>query len=148
METSSGTTLVCPDCATFNRVPRARLAEAPRCGVCHKPLFNAQPLAVDEARLARHVAHDGVPVLVDIWAAWCGPCRMMAPQFAQAATLLEPRVRLLKLDADTASATMARYGIRSVPALLLFSGGGLVAQQAGVMSAGQIAQWVHQYLFQ
>ena len=138
-------TLVCPDCAALNRVPEARLAEAPRCGACHKPLFSGQPLAVDEAKLARHVAHDGVPVLVDVWAAWCGPCRMMAPQFAQAAMLLEPRVRLLKLDADTAPETMARHGIRSIPALLLFSGGRLVAQQAGAMSAGQIAQWVRQH---
>jgi thioredoxin 2 len=145
-ENMSGITLVCPDCAALNRVPEERLADAPRCGACHKPLFSAQPLAVDEARLAKHVTHDGIPVLVDVWANWCGPCRTMAPQFAQAATLLEPRVRLLKLDADAAPQTMSRYGIRSIPSLLLFSSGRLVAQQAGAMAAGQIAQWVNQSL--
>ncbi len=142
----TGVTLVCPACAALNRVPQERLGDSPRCGVCHKPLFTGQPLAVDESQLARHTAHDGVPVLVDVWAVWCGPCRTMAPQFAQAAAMLEPRLRLLKLDADTAPQTMARHGIRSIPSLLLFSGGKLIAQQAGAMTAGQIAQWVRQHL--
>lgn len=138
-------TLVCPACAALNRVPAARLAQAPRCGVCHKPLFSGEPLAVDEAGLARHVA-DGVPVLVDVWAAWCGPCRAMAPQFAQAAQGLEPHVRLLKLDADAAPQSMTRYGIKSIPTLLLFAGGQLRAQQAGAMSAAQIGQWLRTQL--
>ncbi|MCB5944032.1 thioredoxin domain-containing protein [Acidocella sp. KAb 2-4] len=139
-------TLVCPACGTLNRVPAAKLADGPICGACRKKLFTGQPQAVDEAGLARHVAHDGIPVLVDVWANWCGPCRAMAPQFAQTAALLEPRARLLKLDADTAPETMARYGIRSIPTLMLFSGGKLAAQQAGAMAAAQIVQWTRPFL--
>lgn len=140
----TGITLVCPACAALNRVPQQRLGEAPRCGVCHKPLFSGIPLAVDEAGLARHMRHDGIPLLVDVWANWCGPCRAMAPQFQQAAAQLEPHMRLLKLDADTASETMSRHGISSIPTLLLFAGGQLKARQAGAMSAPQIVQWARQ----
>ncbi len=138
-------TLVCPACGTLNRVPEARLGGGPRCGACKSALFTGTPASVDEAQFARHVAHDGVPVLVDVWAAWCGPCRAMAPQFAATARMLEPRARLLKLDADNAPGVMARYGISSIPTLLLFAGGQLRARQAGAVSAAQIAQWVAQH---
>ncbi|WP_298161745.1 thioredoxin TrxC [Acidocella sp.] len=141
-------TLVCPHCGAQNRVPTARLADGPRCGACKAQLFTGEPVAVDEGRLARHVAHDGVPVLVDVWATWCGPCRAMAPQFAAAARTLEPRMRLLKLDADQAPQTMSRHGIRGVPTLLLFNQGRLVGQQAGAMSAAQITQWAAAQLSQ
>ncbi|WP_298284179.1 thioredoxin domain-containing protein [Acidocella sp.] len=134
-------TLVCPRCGAQNRVPEARLADGPRCGACKAPLFTGEPAAVDETALARHIAHDGVPVLVDVWASWCGPCRAMAPQFAAAAKTLEPRWRLLKLDADQAPQTMSRHAIRGVPTLLVFSNGRLAGQQAGAMSAAQITQW-------
>ena len=136
-------TLVCPACSTINRVPTVRLAAAPVCGACHKPLFTAHPLSVDEIALVRHIQNDGIDVLVDIWAPWCGPCNSMAPHFEQAAAQLEPQVRLLKLNADTAPATMTKYAVRSIPALLLFSGGTLKAQSAGAMTAPQILQWVH-----
>ncbi len=139
-------TLACPACATLNRVPVLRLAQSPRCGACHQPLFTGAPVEVDEAGLERHIRHNGIPVLVDVWAAWCGPCRAMAPQFAQAAARLEPQARLLKLDADRAPATMARYRIQSIPTLLLFVSGQLVANQAGAMSAAQIAQWAAPHL--
>lgn len=139
-------TIVCPSCATLNRVPEARLGAAPHCGACKALLFTGAPLDVDEAGLERHVAQDGVPVLVDVWAAWCGPCRAMAPQFAAAARMLEPKIRLLKLDADRAPQTMARHGINSIPTLLLFKSGRLAARQAGAMSASQLAAWVSQQL--
>ncbi|MDR3522259.1 MAG: thioredoxin domain-containing protein [Acidocella sp.] len=135
-------TLVCPACSTINRVPAERLAQAPVCGACHQPLFTAHPLSVDENALARHIQNDGIDVLVDIWAPWCGPCNSMAPHFEQAAAQLEPRMRLLKLNADTAPATMTKYAVRSIPTLLLFSGGALKAQNAGAMTAPQILQWV------
>ena len=134
-------TLVCPDCGMLNRVPDAKLAAGPRCGACKSALFKGEPLEVDETKLTRHVTHDGIPVLVDVWAAWCGPCRSMAPQFSAAARHLEPRVRLLKLDADRARNTMDRYGISSIPTLLLFANGQLRGRQAGTMSAAQIAQF-------
>lgn len=140
----TGITLVCPACDTLNRVPPSRLAEAPICGACHKKLFTGEPLTVDEAGLARHVRHDGIPVLVDVWAKWCGPCRTMAPHFQQAAAVLEPRMRLLKLDADSAPETMAKHGISSIPTLLFYQGGQMRARQAGAMSAAQIVNWARQ----
>ncbi|HUW80657.1 MAG TPA: thioredoxin TrxC [Acidocella sp.] len=139
------TNLVCPACSAINRVPSERLAQAPRCGVCHKPLFTAHPVEVDEAGLERHLRNDGIPVLVDIWAPWCGPCVSMAPHYEQAAAQLEPKVRLLKLNADTAPKTMTGYAVRSIPTLLLFTGGNLLAQNAGAMATAQIVQWVRQH---
>ncbi|OYV34421.1 MAG: thiol reductase thioredoxin [Acidocella sp. 20-61-6] len=135
-------TLVCPACSSINRVPAERLAQVPICGACHKPLFTAHPLSVNENALARHIQNDGIDLLVDIWAPWCGPCNSMAPHFEQAAAQLEPRMRLLKLNADTAPASMTKYAVRSIPTLLLFSGGALKSQKVGAMTAQQILQWV------
>ena len=138
--------LACPHCQAINRVPAGRLAQQPRCGGCHRPLFERAPLALDAAAFELHLMRSELPLLVDFWADWCGPCKMMAPAFAQAAGLLEPRVRLAKVDTDAEQAVAARYGIRSIPTLILFRHGREVARQAGAMGAQDIVRWVETQL--
>jgi|SRR5690348_914382 len=137
--------IVCPHCQAVNRVPRERSGTAPNCGKCHRPLFEGKPVEVDEAVFQKHVARNGIPVLVDFWAPWCGPCKMMAPEFVKAAAQLEPRMRLLKVDTDAQQALGARYAIRSIPTLALFRDGREVARQAGAMQAAGILQWVRSH---
>lgn len=133
--------VVCPECDAANRVPAARLGDGPRCGACKAPLFRAEPVALDEERFRRHLRLSGVPLLVDFWASWCGPCRAMAPEFEAAARALEPRMRLVKVSTEEAPDLAAEFGIRSIPTLALFAGGREVARQAGAMPAGRIAAW-------
>ena len=138
--------VVCPHCDAVNRIPQARLHDAPTCGKCDNPVFTGKPLEVDSARFERHLVRNDIPLLVDFWAEWCGPCKMMAPAYAQAAARLEPDVRLLKVDTERAQDLAARFAIRSIPTLALFRGGREIARQAGAMDAGRIEAWVRQHL--
>ncbi len=138
--------LVCPHCGGVNRVPADRLASAPNCGKCHRPLFTGHPLALDEAAFSRHLQRSDLPMLVDFWAPWCGPCKMMAPAFEQAAAQLEPRVRLVKVNTEENQGLAMQYGIRSIPTLALFRGGQEIARTAGAMDSRGLVAWTQQYL--
>ena len=138
--------IACPRCNARNRVPQARLREAPNCGKCGAPLFDAHPLALDESGFDAHVMRSQLPVLVDFWAPWCPPCRMMAPQFEAAAAQLEPVVRLAKIDTEAQPGLGGRFGIRSIPTLVLFSSGREVARQPGAMGMADIIRWTRQHL--
>ena len=138
--------LVCPHCGQKNRVPAERLAQNPRCGACHHPLITGEPVNVDEQGFAQHIAGDELPVLVDFWAPWCGPCRMMAPAFAQAAAELKLKARFIKVNTEDHQGLASRYNVRSIPTLAVFKGGREVARVAGAMDAGRLKGWIAPHL--
>ena len=143
---TDATILVCPRCVALNRVSADRPALQAKCGGCHAALFDGQPAMVDEAGFERHLRHDSIPLLLDVWAPWRAPCRSMAPMFERAAAVLEPQVRLLKLNADEAPAVSARLGVHGIPALYLFHGGRTLAQTAGACDTNAIVSWAREHL--
>jgi thioredoxin 2 len=133
--------LCCPSCGTTNRVPDQRLSDKPVCGRCGAELMAAKPAALNDATFPAFIAHTDLPVLVDFWADWCGPCKMMAPHFANAAAQL-PEVRFAKVDTEASPQASAAYGIRSIPTLILYRRGREVARQSGAMASADLVRWV------
>ncbi|MBB3332107.1 thioredoxin 2 [Halomonas campaniensis] len=143
---SDSLTLGCPHCGALNRVSQARLNDGPKCGKCKQALFTGEPVALTSANFRPLVERSELPVVVDFWAGWCGPCKMMAPIFAEAARELEPRLRFAKLDTEAESALAGRYGIRSIPTLIVFRNGQELARQPGVLQGPQLRAWLRSYL--
>ena len=139
---TEATHVVCPDCSGVNRIPTSRLGEAPRCGNCHEPLFTGRAAQLTDANFRTHIDRSDVPVIVDFWAPWCGPCKMMAPAFEQAAAELEPGARLAKLNTQDHGGTAGQFGIRGIPTMIAFRNGKEIARQSGAMGAADIVRWV------
>jgi thioredoxin 2 len=140
--------IVCPHCHTANALPEERMADQPRCGKCHEAIFDAPPVELTTASFNRHIARNDIPVLVDFWAPWCGPCRTMAPAYEQAASLMEPEVRFAKLNTEDEQMIGANHGIRNIPTMVLFREGREVGRQSGAMMASAIVRWVRTQLDQ
>ncbi len=141
--TNNNIHIVCPQCSSVNRVPAERISQGPRCGKCHSPLFTGHPVELDDETFQKHITRNDIPVLVDFWAPWCGPCRMMAPAMEELASRAEPGLRVAKLNTEEARQTAAAYGIQSIPTVILFRNGREVARQSGAMNAGQLAAWIN-----
>ncbi len=127
--------IVCPSCNATNRIPVAKMAAGPACGKCHKPLFNGRPVTLSSQNFQQHIKRSDIPVVVDFWAPWCGPCKMMAPAFEQASADLVPVARLAKLNTEDEQSIAGQFNIRSIPTMVVFKNGREIARQAGAMSA-------------
>lgn len=136
--------IVCPSCGGINRVPADKLAAGGKCGKCKQALFQAQPLELTATNFDHHLNKSDIPLVVDFWAPWCGPCKMMAPVFQQAAAQLEPQVRLVKVNTEAEQALAARYQIRSIPTLAIFKHGQESTRMAGAMDLNNLVNWVRQ----
>ena len=134
--------VVCQHCDSIVRIPADRLSDRPQCPQCHTPLFDGHPVELTDANFSRHVDQGELPVVVDFWAPWCGPCRAMAPGFEEVARRMEPSARFAKLNTDDAQETAARYGIRSIPTLMVFKGGKEVARQSGALDPTRMNRWL------
>lgn len=139
--------IVCPNCDATNRVPRERTHQHPNCGSCHEPLFEGRPLALDSsARFDKHAERSDIPLLVDFWAPWCGPCKAMAPIFERAAAQLGPEVRLVKVNVDAAPELQQRYSIQGIPTSMLILHGREIARKTGLLQLPQLLSWVREYV--
>jgi thioredoxin 2 len=137
--------IVCPHCDSTNRIPIGKDAAKARCGQCHKPLFAGRPVDVRAPAFDNQTKRSDIPVVVDFWAAWCGPCKMMAPAFEKVAAELEPGMRFLKLDTEAEPQLAARHQIRGIPTTIVFRDGREIARRAGAMDAGTLAAWLRPF---
>jgi thioredoxin 2 len=138
--------LVCPHCDAVNRIPDNKLADRPKCGRCKEPLFTGSPIELSDRTFEKHLRRNDIPVVVDFWAPWCGPCKMMAPHFRSVTTQLEPHLRFAKVNTEQAQRIATQHNIRSIPTVAIYRNGREVARQAGAMDAGRLSQWIQTQL--
>ena len=138
--------IVCPVCTGVNRVPQTKIGDGPLCGKCKNSLFTGQPVEMTGETFNKHISRSDIPVVVDFWAPWCGPCKMMGPVFSQAAGQMEPLVRLAKVNTEQQQSVAAQFAIRSIPTLVLFKGGNEVVRQPGAMDLSGLVNWIRTHI--